>query len=90
MERNPYADHSPQLPGLALAGYQMPVKKKGTERGELLLYFAQKTGKPIGYIAMRVAGLTLQDLYFLDAKCRQEEARGVAWGKVFYGSIKVL
>lgn len=68
---------------------QGPKKDRKTERGELLKYFSQKTGKPIGYIAMRLTGFKLPDLYFLKSNCDSEERRGVPWGKVFWGSIKV-
>lgn len=68
----------------------MPKKKRPpTERGELLKYFAMKTGKPIGYIAMRLKHMPeLKDLYYLKSTCDQEEFRGTPWTKVFYGSIK--
>jgi hypothetical protein len=77
--------------------YQLPTKtsaapakaKKGTsERGELLKYFAQKIGKPVGFVAMKCTGLQLQDLYYLKSTCDSEEKRGVPWSKVFYGSLK--
>lgn len=65
------------------------VSKRHTERGDLLVYFAKKTGKPIGYIAMRLKHMPeLKDLYYLKSLCDQEEFRGTPWTKVFYGSIK--
>lgn len=88
MEQNPYADHSPRLPQNLFEGHIIHPKKKGTERGELLQKFSDKTGKPIGYVAMRVKGFSLPDLYFIDSLCAGEEKRGVPYAKVWYGSIK--
>lgn len=71
--------------------YQKPQKAKAPqERGELLKYFASKIGKPIGFVAMKLTGYKLPDLYYLKSICDQEEKRGVPWSKVFYGSIKVF
>lgn len=67
---------------------QAPKGRRPSERGELLKYFGQKTGKPIGYVAMRLTGFKLQDLYYLKSNCDAEEKRGTPWGKVFWGSIK--
>lgn len=70
----------------------MPEPSKGrgpTERGELLKYFSQKIGKPIGFVAMKLTGFKLPDLYYLKSTCDDAERRGTPWGKVFYGSIKI-
>lgn len=67
---------------------KVPEKKKANERGDLLKYFATKIQKPIGFVAMKLTGLQLQDLYFIKSNCDQEEKRGVPWSKVFYGSLK--
>ncbi len=66
------------------------VPKKQTERGELLKYFADKTGKPIGYIAMRCTKMDMQTLYFIKSSSDryQKEGKG-AWSKAFYGSLKI-
>lgn len=64
-------------------------QKKVTERGELLAYFAQKLGKKIPYVAFRVQGMGLKDLYFIKSDCDQAEARGVAWGAAFHTSLKI-
>ncbi len=68
---------------------KIPTKsKKANERGELLKYFATKIQKPIGFVAMKLTGLKVEDLYFIKSACDQEEKRGVPWSKVFYGSLK--
>lgn len=69
--------------------YQLPLpKKRVTERGELLSYFSQRIGKPIGFVAMKVTGLKLPDLYYLKSSCDQAAVRGVPWGAAFYTSLK--
>lgn len=71
------------------AKYQQPIKvKKTSERGELLKYFSEKLGRPIGYVAMRLTGMDLKTLYYLKSTCDSEERRGTPWAKVWYGSIK--
>lgn len=65
-----------------------PEQSKKTERGELLKYFAGKINKPIGYVAMRLTGFAVKDMYYLKSLCDQEEKRGTPWGKAFFGSIK--
>lgn len=65
------------------------------ERASLLSYFhsrardRQDKEYPIAYIGMRLSHLKLEDLYFLKSTCAQEIARGVPFGKVFWGSIRV-
>lgn len=64
-------------------------KTRKTERGELLLYFSQKTGKPIPYIAMRLEKVPTPDLYFIQKSCDTYASTGKgAWGKAFFGSLK--
>lgn len=68
---------------------QKPIEvKPANERGDLLKYFAAKISKPIGYIAFRLKGFTLEDMYYLKSLADQEERRGEPWSKIFYGSIK--
>lgn len=64
------------------------VKKSSNERGELLKYFAEKIKKPIGFVAMRLTGFSVKDMYYIKSICDQEERRGEPWSKIFYGSIK--
>lgn len=63
-------------------------KKKMTERGELLKYFAGKLDKKIPYVAFKVAKLSLQDLYYIKSACDLYEHDGNPWSKGFYGSLK--
>lgn len=71
------------------AQYSLPQKKKVTERGELLSYFAQKTEKPIGYIAMRLKKMhDLPTLYFIKSSADAYEQQGNPWSKCFYGMLK--
>lgn len=72
-----------------ISAYKLPEVKRGNPRGDLLKYFSEKLHKPIGYVAMRVTGFTLEDLYYLRSICDSEEKRGTPFGKVFYGSLKV-
>lgn len=65
--------------------YPKPVKKaRNTERGDLLTYFAKEIGKPVGYVAMRLVGFEVKDMYYL--KSIMEQSDNTA--KVFYGAIK--
>ncbi len=71
---------------------QIPLfieKKKGTERGELLKYFAQKLHKKIPYVAFKLTGMDLNTLYYIKSECDQAEQRGIPWGAAFYSSIKI-
>lgn len=61
---------------------------RATERGELLRYFSQKTGRTIKYIAFRVTGLSVRDLYYIKSSCDQYEKSGNPWAKGFFGSLK--
>ncbi len=58
---------------------------KKTERGELLKYFAQKTGKSIGYIAFRLTKIPTADLYFIQKRCDEYDG---PWSKAFFGMLK--
>ena len=70
----------------------LPIRKKGgSERGELLLYFSQKTGMTIPRLAKTLQHMPeLKDLYYLKSICEDGERRGTPFGKVFWGSIKPL
>lgn len=70
----------------SITRYLKPSGKILTERGVLLQKFSEKTGKPIGYIAMRLTGVPISDLYHLEKAC--DNYKG-AWSKCFFGSIKV-
>lgn len=67
----------------------MPVKKKGSERGSLLEYFAGKLKMPIKRVAFHLTGFTVQDMYYIRSECDQAENRGIAWGAAFWNSLKV-
>lgn len=70
---------------------QVPLYKPPTrrsERGELMEYFAKKLSKPIGYVAYKLTGFKVPDMYYLKSICDQAEQRGEPWAKVWYGSIK--
>src|SRR4051812_5714113 len=60
-------------------------QKRTTERGELLKKFAEKTGKPLRYIAFRLTKIPTADLYFIEKKC--DTYKG-PWGKAFFGMLK--
>jgi hypothetical protein len=66
--------------------YIVASNSRDTERGILLSKFSDKTGKPIGYIAMRLTKVPTSDLYHLEKAC--DNYKG-AWSKCFFGSIKV-
>ncbi len=71
--------------------YQLPIPEKAskkTERGELLKEFAANLSKPIGYVAMRLKGFTVQDMHYIKSIADDGARRGEPWAKVFYGSIK--
>lgn len=61
-----------------------------TERGELLVYFVDNLrdmkGKKykISYIGMRLAHLSIKDLYYLQSICKGSDN----FGRTFFGSIK--
>ncbi len=63
--------------------------KAPSERGELLSYFSTKLHKKIPYVAFKLTGFTIQDMYYLRSSCDQAEHRGIPWGAAFYSSIKI-
>lgn len=66
-------------------------KRKPTERGELLKYFSQKTGKSIGELCGRFIppGLTVQDFYYMKSNADAYEREGKGpWSVAFFGSLK--
>lgn len=69
-----------------LFGNYRIVPKKGTERGALLQYFAEKTGHKIDYIAYKLTGIHTPDLYYIKKKC---DAYKGPWAKAFFGMLKV-
>lgn len=81
------------------AGYTMPQptkKKRTSERTELVRYFydhaaARWTGnRPLspGYIGMKLAHLTIQDLYAFKSMCEDRARLGYPWAKYFWGALK--
>lgn len=78
--------------------FEKPLAKRGSERGELLEYFhrnvnAGRDGKKykklsMGYIATRLTGLELKDLYYIKSVCQLEQRRGQPFGKIFFGMLK--
>lgn len=88
---NPYSeDSTPVFSMKDLFGeYKVvPTKKRQSERGELLRYFSQKTGKDIKIIAIKLQGLSITDLYFIKSSCDDYEKTGNIWGKGFWGMLK--
>ncbi len=67
----------------------LETKSRKTERGELLKYFSGKMGKPIPWVAVKVEGLEVADLYYLKSICDKYEVEGKPFGKAFNGSLKV-
>ena len=63
-------------------------KKRGSERGEILSYFSLKTKRSIPYLAYKLMGLTITDLYYLKSSCDDYERQGNPWSKAFFGSLK--
>lgn len=63
-------------------------KKKVTERGELLRYFARKIDRKIPYVAFKLTSIPTQDFYFIKSTCDDYERRGGNWSKAFFGSLK--
>lgn len=84
---NPYHEDGVNEPKALsdLFGNKTFQKSRKTERGELLKYFAEKTGKPIGYMAMRCTKFSVKDLYYIKSSCDQYDG---PWSKCFYGSLK--
>lgn len=79
--------------------YTLPpvgVKKRTSERAELVRYFYENAkvgwqgkGKlSPGYVGMRLAHLTVQDLYAFKSMCEDRRRTGYNWSKYFWGSLK--
>lgn len=66
----------------------LTTKNRKTARGELLKFFADKTGRSMGYVAFKCTGLDMDALYYLQSDMRQANARGVAWGAAFHTALK--
>lgn len=60
---------------IAATKFKAGKPKRQSERGDLLVYFATKLGKPVGFMARRFMGLSPHDLYTLKSKCVDEERR---------------
>lgn len=87
---NPYSeDSTPVFSMKDLFGeYKVvPTKKRQSERGELLRYFSQKTGKDIKFIAMKVQGMDLATLYYIKSACTDYELQGNPFAKAFNGIV---
>lgn len=71
------------------------VEKIISQRGELLKFFRERVrdrkGKMYSYafIGMKVSHLSVPDLCFLKSVCVDAENRGQAFGKVWFGSLKI-
>ena len=85
--------------GSLFANYVMPqpqAKKRTSERSELVRYFFEHastawTGKkPLspGYVGMKLAHLTVQDLYAFKSMCEDRARSGYPWAKYFWGALK--
>lgn len=69
--------------------YKKPAKKvRHTERGDLLLWVAQKTGLDIKRVAFLTTGLKVPDLYYLRSDMEQARKRGVAYGAAFWHAVR--
>jgi hypothetical protein len=67
----------------------IPSKKRQSERGILLEYFASKTGRTIPMLANKLAGLSLQDLYYIRSAASSYENEGKGpFAKAFFGMLK--
>jgi hypothetical protein len=67
----------------------IPSKKRQSERGILLEYFASKLGWQIGRVVGKLGHLKdIQDLYYIKSICDQYEREGKEWSKAFNGSLK--
>jgi len=76
---------------------KLPVKKKGSERAELIKFFVdnlkQKNGKPFSarMIAIKLSHLSLEDIRYFISMCKDiKNRRGQeAMQKYFWFSIKI-
>lgn len=60
-------------------------KKRASERGDFLKYFAKRTDRPIKYIAFRLTGIPTADFYYIQKQC--DSYKG-PWAKAFFGMLK--
>src|ERR1700675_4387162 len=84
------------LKGLIQNRFKHPPKPS-SERGELLAYFrdgvnagrdgVQYKKLHIGFIAKKLEGLELRDLYYMKSTIEQERRRGANFGKMFFGML---
>lgn len=82
-------EHVTRTTASLLASYAPPsAPKRATERGELLKYFAGKLEREIRYVAFKVTGMKLDDLYFIKSACDSYERDGNPWSKGFHGMLK--
>ena len=92
---NPYTSNAPtekSMSSLFALRTDILPKTEREQREELLEYFARKLGRPIGYIRFRLKGMMdLPTLYYLKSiSDRYENERNGAWGKCWYGALKVV
>jgi hypothetical protein len=60
-----------------LGNYRL-IKSGGkpmNERNGLIKTFREKTGYDVGRLVVKLQGLKVQDLYYLDSVCRQEREK---------------
>jgi hypothetical protein len=69
----------------SLKKYIISRGSKKTERGIFLEKFAEKTKKPLGYIALRLQGIPTTDLYYIEKQCDNYKGE---WSKCFWGMLK--
>ena len=62
------------------------ITVEGSERGELLKYFSEKTKRPIKFIAFKLTGISTPDLYYIKKQCDRYNG---PWAKAFFGMLKV-
>lgn len=90
---------APALKKLSDFKQYVQTKTRNTERGDLLVYFVQKInaerdGKKykkvkIPYVAGKLTGFELRDLYYIKSICDDAHNRGYSWSKCFFGSLKI-
>jgi hypothetical protein len=87
-----------KLADLFAQNAKLPKKTRRTERGDLLDYFTHNANLDrdglkykklkISFMAWKLQGLKVKDLYYLKSVCEQERRRGGSWSKAFWGSLK--
>ena len=71
------------------------IRKKGSERAELIRFFVDnvlnKKGKkyPPAFIAMKMSGYSIKDLYYLQSVAKDYVNRGGDVGKYWWSLFKV-